>query len=451
MTEATLLKTPDGFLWGVATAAHQNEGDNTANQWALWEQRPGRVYAGQRSGRALGWWDLETAAADFDRAAELGLNSLRLSVEWSRIEPEQGVFDPSALAKYREMVGLLLARGLEPMVTLHHFTDPLWLTALGGWENPEVERYFVRFVERVVDALGDRVWLWCTINEPLVYAHEGFLSGGFPPAVKSLRRALRVLRRMVLAHGRAYRAIHRLQNNARVGLVHHYRVFRPANPDSPSDRAAAALLDQVANRSILEAIARGRLMPLLGLGQQVSYLGDTCDYIGMNYYTSVCVVSDARRPHTLFVRQFFDPAAERSDTTPLGEPYGAVDPHGLYLALKQTAAYGKPIYITENGLPDADDDLRPRFIATHLAEAWRAVQEGVDLRGYYHWTLVDNFEWAAGWSLKFGLYELDLETGRRIPRASAGIYRRIVEANGVPQALLDELSRPRQAKAPAAA
>lgn len=449
MTEAAVLKMPEGFLWGVATAAHQNEGDNTGNQWAVWEQQPGRIYAGQRSGRAVGWWDLETAAADFDRAADLGLNSLRLSVEWSRIEPEPGVFDPSALARYREMVGLLVARGLEPMVTLHHFTDPLWLTALGGWENPEVERYFVRFVEHVVDALGDRVRLWCTINEPLVYAHEGFLSGCFPPGVKSLPRALRVLRRMLLAHGRAYRTIHRLQNNARVGLVHHYRVFLPANPDSPGDRAAAALLDQVANRSILEAITRGRLMPLLGLGQQVNYMGDACDYIGLNYYTPVRVAFDARRPGALFARQFFDLAAELSDETPLGEPYGEVNPHGLHLMLKRVAAYGKPIYITENGLPDADDDLRPRFIATHLAEAWRAVQEGVDLRGYYYWTLVDNFEWAAGWSLRFGLYELDIETGRRIPRASAGIYRRIVKANGVPLALLEELSSSRPKKTPA--
>jgi beta-glucosidase len=326
------------------------------------------------------------------------------------------------------------------MVTLHHFTDPLWLTALGGWENPKVGDYFVRFVTQVVEALGDLVTLWCTINEPTVYAVEGFLSGLFPPGDVSLRRALGVLRRMLLVHGRAYRTIHRLQNNARVGLAHHYRVFVPATPGSPADRAAAALLDRVANRSVLEGVTLGRLAPLLGFGQQVTYLIDSCDYIGLNYYTPARVAFAPTQPKWLFTRQFFDPDAELSDETPLGQPYGEVDPRGMYLALKEAGAYGKPVYITENGLPDSDDDLRPRFIATHLAEAWRAVQDGVDLRGYYHWTLVDNFEWEAGWSLRFGLYELAESGGERSPRTSAGVYKHIAEANGVPRLVLDRVA-----------
>jgi beta-glucosidase len=440
MVESAKLGMPEGFLWGVATAAHQNEGNNTGNQWAAWEQQPGRIYDGQRSGRATNWWDLETAAADFDRAAELGLNSLRLSVEWSRIEPEAGNFDRVALARYREMIRLLKERGLEPMVTLHHFTDPLWLAALRGWENPKVDDYFVRFVSHVVEALGDLVYLWCTINEPTVYAIEGFLEGYFPPGVKSLRRTLAVLRRMLLAHGRAYRAIHRLQNGASVGLAHHYGLFVPANPDSTVDRRAAALLDQVANRAVLEAVTRGRLTPLVGHGQQVTQLIDSCDYIGVNYYSPVRVTFDPAKPSWLFTRQFLDPNAESSDRTPLGEPYGQIDPHGLYVALKEVAAYGKPIYVTENGLPDADDDQRPRFIATHLAEAWRALKEGVDLRGYYHWTLVDNFEWEAARSLKFGLYALNEETGERTPRTSAAVYGRIAQSNGVPRAVLEKVA-----------
>jgi beta-glucosidase len=440
MTESARLGMPEGFLWGVATAAHQNEGHNVGNQWAAWENQPGRIYAGQRSGRAANWWDLETAAADFDRAADLGLNSLRLSVEWSRIEPEPGVFDRTAISHYREMIGLLSARGLQPMVTLHHFTDPLWLTAAGGWENPAVEEAFVRFTIYVVESLGDLVTLWCTINEPTVYAIEGFLDGYFPPGAKSLRRTLAVMRRMVLTHGRAYRTIHRLQNNARVGLAHHYRLFLPARPERAVDRQAAALLNQVANRCVLEAVTRGRLTPLLGYGQQATHLIDACDYIGLNYYSPVCVAFDPTQPRWLFTRQFLDSTAESTDETPLGQPYSQVEPRGLYVVLKETGAYGKPIYITENGLPDADDDQRPRFIATHLAEAWRALRDGVDLRGYYHWTLVDNFEWAAGWSLRFGLYELDAETGERTPRASSAVYGRIAQANGVPRAVLERVA-----------
>jgi beta-glucosidase len=440
MSNGSVLKMPSGFLWGAATAAHQNEGDNYNNQWAAWEEQPNRIYGGQRCGRAINWWDLETAAADFDRAAELGLNSLRISVEWSRIEPEPGIFDETILRKYRAMIGLLCARGLVPLVTLHHFTDPLWLTEMGGWENPDVGVYFNRYVTQVVDALGDQVSFWCTINEPIVYAYSGFLTGHFPPGVRSMPRALAVLRRMLLVHGRTYRLIHSLQNNAQVGMAHNMRVFLPANPDSPADRRAAAVMDQIANRSVLEAMTSGRLTPLLGLGQQIGPLIDSCDYIGLNYYTTAHVAFDPAQPGTLFARMFYDPSIELSDLTLTGEPYGEINPHGLYMALKRLQPYGKPIYITENGVPDHDDDVRPRFIATHLAEAWRAIQEGVDLRGFYHWTLVDNFEWCEAFRMKFGLFEIDHETGARTPKTSAGVYERIAQANGVPRSLLEKVA-----------
>jgi len=438
--DPTILRMPPGFLWGAATAAHQNEGHNCNNQWAAWEQQPGRIFAGQRSGRANDWWSLETAAEDFDRAAELGLNSIRLSVEWSRIEPEQGLFDQTALRKYAEIIRLLRARGLEPMVTLHHFTDPLWFMELGGWENPLAEDFFSRFTERVVGALGDQVNLWCTVNEPIVYAVSGYFEGLFPPGAKSLRRTINVLRRLLLAHGRAYRTIHRLQNGARAGLAHHMRLHLPANPASAADRWAAATMNQIANTSTLAAITAGKLTPLIGIGQQVPYLIDSSDFIGLNYYTTILTSFAAGRPTSFLAHTFFDPYAETSDFNPNGEPYGIIDPAGLYQSLKILAAYGKPIYITENGVPDADDRLRGRFIATHLAETWRAIQEGADVRGYYHWTLVDNFEWVAAWALRFGLYSLDAETGVRTARPSAAIYAQIAQANGVPRRLLDAVA-----------
>ncbi len=435
-SEASILHMPPGFLWGAATAAHQNEGGNDNNQWAAWEAQPGRIYAGQRSGKAAEWWNLEVAAADFDRAAELGLNSIRLSVEWSRIEPEPDVFDASALRKYAEMIRLLRQRGIEPMVTLHHFTDPLWLTAMGGWENPAAVDRFSRFTERVVGALGDQVTLWCTVNEPTVYAVGGYMGGYFPPGVNNVPRAARVLRHLLLAHGRAYRTIHRLQNGARAGVAHHMRVHLPANPASAADCRAAAMMNQFANASTLKAITAGKLTPPIGLGQTVTYLIDTSDFIGVNYYTTILTSFDPRWPGSFFARTFFDPQAEFSDYNPAGEPYGIIDPAGLYGALKTVGAYGKPIYITENGVPDHDDDLRGRFIATHLAETWRAMAEGVDVRGYYHWTLVDNFEWAAGWNLRFGLYEVNQETGERTPRPSAALYAQIAQANGIPRRLI---------------
>ena len=200
------------------------------------------------------------------------------------------------------------------------------------------------------------------------------------------------------------------------------------------------MLDRLANRNVYEALTSGRLLPPLGVGQRVTPLIDACDYIGVNYYSPGRVAFDPRNPGEFFTRQSFAADAELSDRTPTGEAYGEIDPTGLYMALKQAAAYGKPLYITENGVPDHDDDVRPRFIATHLAETWRAIRDGADVRGYYHWTLVDNFEWSAAWSLRFGLFELDPETGVRTPRTSAAVYSRIARANGVPRSLLEQLA-----------
>ena len=181
---------PSGFLWGTATAAHQVEGGNINNQWWDWEQQPGRIYNGDCSGDACGWW--RDAEPDLDRAAALGQNAHRLSIEWSRIEPRDGVFDDAALARYRELLEALRQRGLEPMVTLHHFTNPRWLEECGAWLHPDTPRRFARFVARAVAALGDLCQLWCTINEPIVYAAQSYLRGGWPPGVKDGRTALRV-------------------------------------------------------------------------------------------------------------------------------------------------------------------------------------------------------------------------------------------------------------------
>jgi len=243
---------------------------------------------------------------------------------------------------------------------------------------------------------------------------------------------------MLMAHGRAYRTIHRVQNDAMVGLAHHMRYFLPNDPRSALDRRAAALYDQIANRSTLDAITAGRLGPLLGAGQVVSHLIDTSDYIGLNYYSTAHVTFDPKQPGMFFMRQTFRPDVGLFERTADGRPFGEINPPGMYLALKKLQAYGRPIYITEHGVPDRDDAYRPYVLTTYLAEMWRAMQEGADVRGYYHWTLVDNFEWSEGWNLRFGLIGLDPETGERTPRTSAAIYSRIAQQNGIPRTLFDQ-------------
>ncbi len=422
MPEQT-LRFPEGFLWGAATAAHQCEGDNRNNDWWAWEEQAGRIAQGHRSGRACAWW--ADAEADFDRMAALGLNALRLSVEWSRIEPRPGEFDPAALERYAQMLQGLRARGIEPMVTLHHFSNPLWLAERGGWENPETIDLFVHFAGRVVDVLGPLCHLWCTINEPNVYGYAGYMQGIFPPGKRDFSAAMRVIRTMLSAHGAAYREIHRRQPQARVGLALNMRILDPASPRSPLDRFAAGLAHRTFNGAVVAALERDRWLWPLGRGPARGVAG-TLDWLGLNYYTRDTVVFDRRRAGSLFVRQ-----THAADAEMLDGGYGEFYPPGMYRFLVELAGLGLPLYVTENGIPDEDDDQRPRYIVAHLQQVWRAIQAGCPVRGYYHWTLVDNFEWAEGWTLRFGLIALDPATQVRTPRPSAELYAAIARANGI--------------------
>ena len=430
---------PRGFLWGTATAAHQVEGDNRNNDWWAFEQQPGAIWKGDRSGLACNWW--HNAEADFDLMAQMGHNTHRLSVEWSRIEPEEGVFDPKAIARYREMLLGLRQRGIEPMVTLFHFTSPLWLARQGGWHNPAAVGHFRRFVRRAVGELGDLVSLWCTINEPNVYAALGYLFGEHAPGQRSLPAYFRVLRHLLLAHSVAYRAIHSLDGGASVGLVKNVQIFEPLRPaGAPGHSRAAAhaarLLDHFFNELTLTAIQDGRLrFPLHLPARTHGPLVDSSDFVGLNYYTRQRV-SLGRAGEGIMDLLQPTPGAECSDSGRNGT-YGEIFPAGIYRALQQVARLGKPIYITENGLPDEDDDQRPAFLLRHLSQVQRAIADGIDVRGYYHWSLIDNFEWAEGWSLRFGLVALDRKTQVRTPRPSAGLFSAIIRANAVPQDLGD--------------
>ncbi len=428
MPTATFHFPPD-FRWGVATAAHQVEGNNTNNQWWAWEQQEGRIKHGHTSGLACDWW--EHAEADFDRAAAMGLNTLRLSIEWSRVEPKQGFLDPAALERYRQMLAALQARGILPMVTLHHFSDPLWLHEMGGWENPEVIPLFVRYVEKTVKALGEYTNLWCTINEPNVYTYMGYLNGAFPPGKQDFKLTFAVLRNLLLAHGQAYRAIHRLQPAAQVGLAHNYRIFDPYRAGRPLDKLAAGVQDWAFNRATLDTLRTGWWTPPVGFGP-IWALRHTLDWIGINYYSRDLVQFDPNARDTAFGRNLHAHDAELLDG-----PFGELYPHGLYRAVTRVANMKLPIYITEHGLPDADDDQRPRALVLHLHQLWRVLQGNYPVKGYYHWTLTDNFEWVEGWEARFGLIELDPETQVRRNRPSADLYATIVRGNAITPELLD--------------
>jgi beta-glucosidase len=429
------LRFPPGFIWGVATAAHQVEGGTTNNQWYAWEDQGG-IATGERAGLASDWW--AHAEADFDRAKDMGINGLRLSLEWSRIEPEENHWDDAAIARYRAMLQGLRARDIEPMVTLHHFTTPLWLDRRGGFATDAAIPLFARFVGRCVAAFGDLCDFWCTINELNVYATLGYITGIFPPGHKGdARTAVRVQGTLLRAHAAAYRALHDAQPAARVGLAHAMQIFDPA-ANRPQDRFVAYWQDAGFNGIVIDALARGRARGPIGLlTGDLSGVRGTFDYMGLNYYTRELVAFDLGKAAELFGRRFTAPGAERQDQGASGGLGGEIYPDGLRRLLLRLNALGRPLYVTENGTADAADTRRPSALVRTLVAAHRAIDQGADLRGYYHWSLVDNFEWAEGWSARFGLIGLDPTTQERTTRESANVYARICHADAIPADVLE--------------
>jgi len=421
---------PKGFLWGTATASHQVEGGNTNNNWYKWEQEGHTTH---KSGLASDWWGGRWKE-DFDRAAEAGQNAHRLSVEWSRIQPTPDRWDDDALDRYRIMLRGLRNRNIMPMVTLHHFTDPLWLGELGGWETDAVVPLFEKYTRKVVEALKEYCSLWCTINEPNVYALEGYLRGNFPPGKSDLKLAIRVQANMVRAHAAAYRAIHELQPEARVGYAQHFRPQLPARPWSPLDRWMRNIKFEGINMAFPSAISTGVLKSPLGKIPVPEAKG-TQDFFGLNYYSVDTVAFDLRKRDELFSRSYFPEGTDLGDAG-----MNSNTPEGFFWALKWvTKTYPNlPIIVTENGIEDSTDRIRPRYLAQHIHSMWRAVNFNWPVRGYFHWSLVDNFEWERGWTQRFGLWGLDIETQQRTKRPSADLYAAICKENGLTSAFVEK-------------
>jgi len=428
---------PRGFLWGTATAAHQVEGNNTNNNWWKWEQEG---HTAGKSGLACDWWGGRWRE-DFDRAAEAGQNAHRLSVEWSRIQPEPDRWDEDALERYRTMLRGLRERGMTAMVTLHHFTDPLWLadpsTGLRrersgersgqGWESPDAIPLFEKYVRKTVEALKEYASLWCTINEPNVYTLEAYADKIFPPGKSNLRLAARVIANLVRGHAAAYHAIHQLQPEARVGFAHHHRPMVPRWSWFPLDVLERNIHFKAINMAFPSALGTGVMRTPIGNARIPAAMG-TQDYLGLNYYSQDTVAFDLRRPGELFGRRYY-PAG--SDLAEGG--MNANIPEGLFTALRWAVKSfpNLPILITENGIEDARDSLRPRYMAGHIHQVWRGVNFNWPVKGYFWWSLVDNFEWERGWTQRFGLWELDVETQARRKRPSADLYAAICKENGL--------------------
>ncbi|UCE00666.1 MAG: glycoside hydrolase family 1 protein [Chloroflexota bacterium] len=430
MPQAT-FHFPRGFLWGTATSSHQVEGNNRNNNFWAWEQQPGRIVGGQKSGLACDWWGGRWRE-DFERIVEGGQNAHRFSIEWSRVQPTPDRWDEDALDHYREMLRRLYELKITPLVTLHHFCDPLWVSELGGWENEAIINLFEAYVKKTVQALSEYANLWITINEPNVLVIFAYLLGTFPPGKKSLSSIGRVYANLVRAHSSAYHTIHNVQPTARVGYAVNYRSFIPSHAWNPLDRMSASLASSVFNNAFPGAINDGVLRLIL-TRKRIPEARGTQDFLGLNYYTRDQVVFSLLHPEEHFIHLFLRPGAELSTTG-----FIANEPAGMFEALKWGTQFNIPIIITENGIEDQDDRIRPRYLLQHLHQVWRGINFNWPIKGYFHWTLVDNFEWERGWTQRFGLWEIDIETQIRKKRPSADLFAEICSNNKISSEMVEK-------------
>ena len=420
------LVFPKSFRFSVATAAHQIEGQNSNSDWWAWELQPGRIKNGDRSTIATD--SRAHFAEDIQNMKFLGTDVYRLSVEWAKIEPAENVFNESVLQDYVDQMDELLLAGIEPMVTLYHFTLPLWVSKKGGWDWNGITPAFQRFTEKVAKTIGNRVRLWVTLNEPMSIIAAGYITHVFPPGKNDLRTIALPMENMVRAHAASYHTLHRVldgpDSKVSVGLAHHLRVFDPYRPSHLLDQYATKKFDSIFNWAIPEALITGKLKFNLPLVVKANaFIPDaigTQDFFGLNYYSRDLVAFELFSKDPL--KRILKPGAPVTDLD------WEIYPEGMKRLLHSIdKLFPKmPIWITENGLADQSDQKRFQFLKDHLRVLSEVIQSGLDVRGYCHWTLNDNFEWAEGYSAQFGLFKLEPDTLKRIPRESAKQYAALI-------------------------
>ncbi len=395
------IEFPKEFYWGSATSAHQVEGNNR-NDWSEWELKNSKIKSqiskmqewpdyilknypnplqpeNYISGQACDHYN--RFREDFDIAKSLNHNAHRFSIEWSRIEPEKGKFDEKEIEHYRQVILALKDRGIEPFVSLWHWTNPLWFSQKGGWLDKDAPQYFSHYVDKISRSLKN-VQFWITLNEPEIYASQCYLKGVWPPQKRSLVSFLRVIRNLIRAHKKSYKIIKEINLDSQVGIAKNNIYF---------EGWPFIFVDWLWNKYFLDKIKNHQ------------------DFIGLNYY---------------FHRRF-----HRNKNKIVSDMCWEIYPEGIYHVLKDLKKYNKPIYITENGLADAKDEKRTKFIKEHLKRVHKAISEGVDIRGYFYWSLLDNFEWDKGFWPRFGLVEIDYKTMERKIRPSAYEYAKICKEN----------------------
>lgn len=403
-----MINFPKEFFWGAATSSYQVEGNNINSDWWEWEKRIGLK---ESSGEACRHYELYKE--DFSLAKQLGHNAHRLSIEWSRIEPAKNNFSAQEINHYSGVINYLRELGIEPIVTLHHFTNPLWFARQGGWLDKNSVDYFLGYVEKIVSALCEQVNFWVTINEPMVYVYHSYILGIWPPQERSFSRAKMVTENFILAHSQAHQLIHAIYKKRNlpkplVSIAKNMQAFQPCGL-SLRNKLAAYLRNKSFNFDLIDRLARNK----------------TLDFIGINYYSRALVDTRGWRISNLLLDVCQDNHSRLKKNSLGWDIY----PEGLYRLLLELKNYNLPVFILENGICTNDDAERWDFISEHLKNINLAIKRGVKALGYIYWSLIDNYEWDKGFTPRFGLIEVDYRSYKRMIRESARKFAAVCQTS----------------------
>lgn len=401
---------PESFLFGAGGAGHQIEGENIHSQFNRME-RDNTHHFPVHSGKACNHWEMYRE--DIDMMADMKLQIYRMSIEWSRIEPEQGRHDEAALVRYIDMLKRLNSRGIKVCLTLHHWSHPQWFEALGGFEKRENLKYFEKHLNYIIPKIKDYVYLWVVLNE--------FNNHGVSP------QNFYLYKNLLLAHARGYHIV-KQYSKAPVSSTHALIHWQPQRSFDPMDRAAAKVLDWCQNEFFIHAVKTGEMVLPYNDGESCDEVRGSIDYWAVNYYTRH--MASARTKNLTTSRFPFDSFSMINEKTYLEEFY----PDGLIQHLPRFSGY--PIYICENGCCCDDDRLRLVYIARHLSALREAMKMGADVRGYIHWSIMDNYEWGS-FKPRFGLVHVDFDTFKRTLKPSAHFFREIIENHGITTGMRD--------------
>lgn len=427
--DTSTLNFPKNFLWGFGSSAHQVEGNCTNNSWSRWEQGSfddGQPHVTASSGIACDHWN--RYEDDIALLEQTGAQAFRFSVEWSKIEPHEGVFDETVLDHYEDVCRKLCLNGLKPVITLHHYTDPVWFMDNGGFERQENIIYYVRFCQKVFQRLHPYVHMWLTFNSPSGYASKGYLNGTVPPGKKDMQAMAEVLKNMLEAHVQTYHTLKMLPGGSasRIGILKNIYQLDPWNYYNPLDHLAARIGNYLVNSSMYTFFTTGvfnvYIPGKVSVYHENNHATTSLDFIGLNYYSHA------------YMNCF--KLSQDPDETKTQNPMYTLYPEGIYRAIKEihkniARPLNVPIYVTENGIATDDDDVRREHAQRYLYALSCAIEDGYDVRGYIHWALMDNYEWGT-YDKHYGVYAVDFATQARTLKPGADYLLNVIAQTRTP-------------------